>query len=81
VDLSVRDPSRKKDYMGSDEEWALAEGALERVVKASGLAYHRAVGEAVFYGPEIDISSPTRSDGAGSAPPSSSISTCPAGST
>jgi len=55
VDLSVRDPSRKKDYMGSDEEWALAEGALERVVKASGLAYHRAVGEAVFYGPKIDI--------------------------
>jgi len=55
VDLSVRDPSRKQDYMGSDEEWALAEGALERVVKASGLAYHRAVGEAVFYGPKIDI--------------------------
>ncbi len=55
VDLSVRDPSRKQDYMGSDEEWALAEGALERVVKSSGLAYHLAVGEAVFYGPKIDI--------------------------
>src|SRR6266446_897043 len=55
VDLSVRDPNKKQDYMGSDEEWALAEGALERVVKASGLNYHRAVGEAVFYGPKIDI--------------------------
>jgi len=55
VDLSVRDPERKQDYMGSDEDWALAEGALERVVKASGLSYHRAVGEAVFYGPKIDI--------------------------
>ena len=55
VDLSVRDPSRTQDYMGSDEEWALAEGALERVVKSSGLAYHRATGEAVFYGPKIDI--------------------------
>jgi threonyl-tRNA synthetase len=55
VDLSVRDPSRKQDYMGSDEEWALAEGALERVVQASGLGYHTAVGEAVFYGPKIDI--------------------------
>jgi threonyl-tRNA synthetase len=55
VDLSVRDPERKQDYMGSDEDWALAEGALERVVQASGLAYHRAVGEAVFYGPKIDI--------------------------
>ncbi|TMQ57813.1 MAG: threonine--tRNA ligase [Candidatus Eisenbacteria bacterium] len=55
VDLSVRDPKRKQDYMGSDDDWALAEGALERVVKASGLPYHRAEGEAVFYGPKIDI--------------------------
>ncbi len=55
VDLSVRDPARRQDYLGSDEEWELAEGALERVVKGSGLQYHRAVGEAVFYGPKIDI--------------------------
>ena len=55
VDLSVRDPKRKQDYMGSDEDWELAEGALERVVKASGLSYHRAEGEAVFYGPKIDV--------------------------
>ncbi len=55
VDLSVRDPGKKQDYMGSDEEWALAEGALERVVQAAGIAYHRAVGEAVFYGPKIDV--------------------------
>ena len=55
VDLSVRDPKRKQDYMGSDDDWALAEGALERVVQASGLAYRRAEGEAVFYGPKIDI--------------------------
>src|SRR5437773_5064318 len=48
VDLSVRDPERKKDYLGSDEEWDLAEGALERVVKGAGLQYQRAVGEAVF---------------------------------
>ncbi len=55
VDLSVRDLGRKQDYMGSDEDWALAEEALERVVQASGLPYHRAEGEAVFYGPKIDI--------------------------
>jgi threonyl-tRNA synthetase len=41
--------------MGQDDDWALAEGALERVVQASGLAYRRAEGEAVFYGPKIDI--------------------------
>jgi threonyl-tRNA synthetase len=55
VDLSVRDPSRKQDYLGSDEDWALAEGALERVVQAAGLPYRRVEGEAVFYGPKIDI--------------------------
>lgn len=55
VDLSVRDPERKQDYLGTDDEWELAEGALERVVKAAGVPYHRAVGEAVFYGPKIDI--------------------------
>ena len=55
VDLSVRDPKRKQDYLGSDEEWELAEGALQRVVERSGLQYHRAEGEAVFYGPKIDI--------------------------
>jgi threonyl-tRNA synthetase len=55
VDLSVRDPKRKQDYLGSDEEWELAEGALQRVVERSGLKYHRAEGEAVFYGPKIDI--------------------------
>jgi threonyl-tRNA synthetase len=55
VTLSVRDPSRKEDYMGSDEEWELAEASLENVAKASGLAFKRAEGEAVFYGPKIDI--------------------------
>ena len=55
VELSVRDPKRKEDYMGSDEDWELAEGALERVVKSAGIIYHRAEGEAVFYGPKIDI--------------------------
>ena len=55
VDLSVRDPASKSDYMGSDEEWETAEGALERVLKRSGLPYHRAEGEAVFYGPKIDV--------------------------
>jgi threonyl-tRNA synthetase len=55
VDLSVRDTNRKRDYMGSDEEWMVAETALENVARASGLNYHRAEGEAVFYGPKIDV--------------------------
>ena len=55
VDLSVRDPNRKQDYLGSDQAWELAEGALEKVVRRANLPYHRAEGEAVFYGPKIDI--------------------------
>jgi threonyl-tRNA synthetase len=55
VELSVRDPKRKEDYMGTDEDWELAEGALERVVQRAGIIYRRAEGEAVFYGPKIDI--------------------------
>jgi threonyl-tRNA synthetase len=55
VDLSVRDPKRKQDYMGSDEEWEVAEAALESAARASGLSFRRAEGEAVFYGPKIDV--------------------------
>lgn len=55
VDLSVRDPERKDKYLGTDEQWALAEGALVRVLERLGLRYRRAEGEAVFYGPKIDI--------------------------
>jgi threonyl-tRNA synthetase len=55
VELSVRDPKKKEDYLGSDEEWELAESALENVVKRAQIPYHRAEGEAVFYGPKIDI--------------------------
>jgi threonyl-tRNA synthetase len=55
VELSVRDPKRKEDYMGSDDDWELAEGSLERVVQRAGIIYKRAEGEAVFYGPKIDI--------------------------
>ncbi|MGE5176203.1 MAG: threonine--tRNA ligase [Hyphomicrobiales bacterium] len=55
VDLSVRDPKRKEDYLGTDAEWELAEHALENVLKRAGIPYHRAEGEAVFYGPKIDV--------------------------
>ena len=55
VELSVRDPKRKSDYLGEDHEWELAETALENVVKRAGIPYQRAEGEAVFYGPKIDV--------------------------
>jgi threonyl-tRNA synthetase len=55
VDLSVRDPVQKGKYMGTDSDWENAEMALVKALERSGLPHHRAVGEAVFYGPKIDI--------------------------
>jgi threonyl-tRNA synthetase len=55
VELSVRDPANPSKYAGTDEEWQMAEAALEDAVKRRGLAYKRMEGEAVFYGPKIDV--------------------------
>jgi threonyl-tRNA synthetase len=55
VDLSVRDPVHREKYLGTDEQWALGEQSLVRALERTGLPYKRAEGEAVFYGPKIDI--------------------------
>ena len=55
VELSVRDPANPGKYAGSDEEWQMAEAALEAAVKRQGFAFKRMEGEAVFYGPKIDV--------------------------
>ncbi len=55
VELSVRDPANPTKYAGNDEEWQMAEAALEAAVKRRGLPYKRMEGEAVFYGPKIDV--------------------------
>ncbi len=55
IELSVRSPGDRDKYAGSDEEWEMAESALEAAVERKGLQYKRMEGEAVFYGPKIDI--------------------------
>ncbi len=55
IDLSVRDPEHKDEYLGSDEQWERAEAALVEALNSKGLTFKRAEGEAVFYGPKIDI--------------------------
>ena len=55
IDLSVRDPQHKAKYAGSDEEWERAESALIASLDAKGFPYQRKEGEAVFYGPKIDV--------------------------
>ena len=55
VDLSVRDPRHKDKYIGDDKMWELAERSLLAVLNRLELKFTRAEGEAVFYGPKIDI--------------------------
>jgi threonyl-tRNA synthetase len=55
VDLSVRGDEDRSKYMGTDEEWDVAERSLADALESRGVAYKRAPGEAVFYGPKIDI--------------------------
>jgi threonyl-tRNA synthetase len=55
VELSVRDPRHLDKYLGTDEQWTLGEQSLVRALERVGLPYKRAEGEAVFYGPKIDI--------------------------
>ncbi len=55
VELSTRDPRKAGDFVGSDADWAEAEGALKNVLTSRGLSFQTFPGEAAFYGPKIDI--------------------------
>jgi threonyl-tRNA synthetase len=55
LDLSVRDPKTPEKYAGADDMWEQAEASLVKALKARDLPYERMEGEAVFYGPKIDI--------------------------
>ncbi len=52
--LSFRDPASDK-YIGSDEAWEKAEGAIRRAVETLGMNYFEGIGEAAFYGPKLDF--------------------------
>ncbi len=55
IDLSVRDPNNLSKYCGSDDRWCQAEASLLKALEARRLPFERKEGEAVFYGPKIDI--------------------------
>lgn len=55
LELSVRDPEEKDKYIGTDEKWDMAENYLIEAMKRKSLDYVRMEGEAVFYGPKIDL--------------------------
>ncbi len=55
VELSVRDESKKKEYAGTEEDWRMAEEALTESLRTREIVWTRMEGEAVFYGPKIDV--------------------------
>ena len=55
IQLSVRDPKNLGKYCGADERWCQAEASLVKALETRGYPYERMEGEAVFYGPKIDI--------------------------
>ncbi len=52
--LSFRDPTSDK-YIGGDDIWNKAEGAITRAVEKLGMEHFIGIGEAAFYGPKLDF--------------------------
>jgi threonyl-tRNA synthetase len=53
--ISLRDPNNKSKYIGSDENWALAESSIIEAAAEKGLPTVVELGEAAFYGPKLDF--------------------------
>ena len=55
VELSARDPKDPGRYAGTVEEWDRAEKALMNTLNRKNIPFRYMPGEAVFYGPKIDV--------------------------
>lgn len=53
--VSLRDPENRTKYIGTDENWALAEAAIIEAAEEKGLPTVVEYGEAAFYGPKLDF--------------------------
>ncbi len=53
--ISLRDPKNKEKYIGTDENWHLAETAIIEACEEKGLKARKELGEAAFYGPKLDF--------------------------
>ena len=58
-DVSYRfsqwDPDDREKYIGTDEQWAEAQGTMKDILDGLGIDYKIGIGEAAFYGPKLDI--------------------------
>jgi threonyl-tRNA synthetase len=55
VQISLRDPNKKEEYIGSDDNWEKSENAILEAVKHKGIDAKVEYGEAAFYGPKLDF--------------------------
>jgi len=55
VELSAHDPENMEKYAGSEKEWQMAEAALLKAIEKRDIPFEKMPGEAVFYGPKIDL--------------------------
>jgi len=53
--VSLRDKNSPEKYIGSDENWELAEEAIINATKEKNIKYVIEYGEAAFYGPKLDF--------------------------
>ncbi|MBD1384890.1 threonine--tRNA ligase [Mucilaginibacter rigui] len=53
--VSLRDPNNKTKYIGTDENWALAESSIIEAAAEKNLPTIVEYGEAAFYGPKLDF--------------------------
>ena len=55
VQISLRDKINREKYIGSEENWEMAENAIREVAEERGIPAVVVYGEAAFYGPKMDF--------------------------
>jgi threonyl-tRNA synthetase len=55
TELSTWDPNDRKNFLGSEDQWNMANRSLENALKQRNIEYKVIPGEGAFYGPKIDI--------------------------
>lgn len=55
IRLSLHDPAKKNNYLGSSDLWKKSEDSLREILEELGEEYEEGVGEAAFYGPKMDF--------------------------
>ncbi len=53
--VSLRDKNNKEKYIGSEENWDIAENSIREAAAEKGLITVEEEGEAAFYGPKLDF--------------------------